>query len=418
MLSTTKQSNTAFSSALFMFLGCLYVRGCSAILCDTGPNALISAYKKPIPQTCIDVPVGDKGKTRERCFYTYVPKTCSEQEISEAPLVVDVHGMGSCPLWSAGYTGWMQKAEEDCIVVMWPNGNEHPMMPRCFNTPGFLTSTDIQDSSSTTTTTTSDENDDDDVTAMPCCCLDDTTFLPEDEAVDPLFLKMAIDTVIEQQSQEDVMVDTSRIYMAGHSNGCMISLAMAALYSDTIAAVACHAGAVLTPFPKDEYSPVPIMMIQGMKDDIVPYNGKTMFDFPGMGPLGFLPMNQTMNYLGNQNECTEEDFEDVFDDKGIVGRTFKKTNCKDQANIEVVALFDAGHNPYSSEELWDRTTVDTTEMAWDFVSMYSKGQEALTPRLDKDKNYFVKASSGSLARTSFSLGLVLAPFLAVVGTMN
>ncbi len=345
--------------------------------------------------------------------------------------MVDVHGMGSCPLWSAGYTGWMEKAEEECIVVMWPNGNEHVMMPRCFNTPGFLTSADIQDSSSsssssvtsssTTSTTSSDENDDDnDVTAMPCCCLDDTTFLPQNEAVDPLFLKMAIDTVIEQQSQQDVTVDTNRIYMAGHSNGCMMSLAMAALYSDTIAAVACHAGAVLTPFPEDEYTPVPIMMIQGMKDDIVPYNGRTMFDLPGMGPLGFLPVNGTMNYLGVQNECTEEDYEDVFDEKGIVGRTFKKTNCKDQANIEVVALFDAGHNPYSSETFADRTTVDTTAMAWDFVSMYSKGQEPMTPRSEEDKNYFAKASSGSLARATVSLGLVvlLAPFLPLIGTLN
>jgi len=407
MFSTTRRSNTTFSAALILsILACLYLRSCSAFFCDTGPNALTTAYSKPIPQTCIEVPVGDEGKNRKRCFYTYVPKTCSQQEISEAPLVVDVHGMGSCPLWSAGYTGWMEKAEEECIVVMWPNGNENPMMPRCFNTPGFLTSEEITGITS-----------EDDVTAMPCCCLDDTTLMPRDEAMDPLFLKMAIDKVVEEQSKEDVVIDTNRIYMAGHSNGCMISLAMAALYSDTIAAVACHAGAVLTPFPED-YTPVPIMMIQGMKDDIVPYDGKIMLDIPGLDPLGFLPMNQTITYLGNQNECTEDDFEDVFDEKGIVGRTFKKSNCKGQANIEVVALFEAGHNPYSSEVFGDHTTVDTTAMAWDFVSARSKGQESLTTLLDENENYFLRASSASFVRTSFSLGLVLAPFFAVLGTMN
>lgn len=390
----------------FLFLGfsCLYV---SSSACDTGPHALTAAYLKNIPQTCIDVPVGDS--TRERCFYTYVPETCAQLEISKAPLVLDVHGMGSCPLWSAGYTGWMQKAEEECIVVAWPTGNQNGIMPRCFNTPGFLTSDDISETPS-------------DVTAMPCCCLDDTTFKPREEAYDPLFLKMVIDEVVHQQSNASVVVDSDRVYMAGHSNGCMISLAMAAIYSDTIAAVACHAGSLMTPFEDENYTPVPIMMVHGLKDDIVPYEGKTMFDLPGMGPLGFLPMNETMKYLGDQNECTTDEERDIFDQDGIVGRTFKKTNCKDGANIEVVTLFDAGHNPYSSPVLGDRTTVDTTAMAWDFCKGYSKGQDpnattttSTSLRLNEDKNDF--ASSGSLG-CSISIGMALvAPLLTIAGSI-
>lgn len=403
-------NSSTFSSAVF-FLCCLVCFGGNnshrlvtvSALCDTSATALTVAYGKNIPRTCINVPLGDDDdEGRERCFYTYVPKTCSSNEITKAPLVVDVHGMGSCPLWSAGYTGWMQKAEEECFVVMWPNGNEHPLMPRCFNTPGFLTSDDMET-----------ESGDNDVTAMPCCCLDDTTFNPPEKAVDPLFLKMAIDTVIAQRSEEAVMsIDTNRVYMAGHSNGCMMSLAMAALYSDTIAAVCCHAGAVLTPFDEDHYTPVPIWMVHGMKDEIVPYEGTTMLTLPGMGPLGFLSMNQTFSYLGDKNECSEQEEKDVFDDHGIVGKVHQHKNCKDQATVEIVALFGDGHEPYSSPVLGKRaSTIDTTAMAWDFCSAHTKGQEPFTTTISEEKNYSMQVSSGSFVR-SFSAGLVLVPLLA------
>lgn len=398
-------SNPSTLSSAVFFLCCLYLGGNShrlvSGLCDTSATALTVAYGKSIPRTCINVPLGDDDddKGRERCFYTYVPKSCNETK--KAPLVVDVHGMGSCPLWSAGYTGWMQKAEEECFVVMWPNGNEHPLMPRCFNTPGFLTSDDMET-----------ESGDNDVTAMPCCCLDDTTFNPPEKAIDPLFLKMAIDTVIDQRSKEVVSIDTNRIYMAGHSNGCMMSLAMAALYSDTIAAVCCHAGAVLTPFDED-YTPVPIWMVHGMKDEIVPYEGNTMFELPGMGPLGFLSMNQTLSYLGDQNECSQQNERDVFDENGIAGKVYQHNNCKDQATVEVVALFGDGHEPYSSPVLGSRSsTIDTTAMAWDFCSAHTKGQEPSTMTFSEEKNYYAQSSSGSFVRGSFSMGLVLAPLFA------
>ena len=106
--------------------------------CDRGPDAFGEAAKS-IPQTCIDVSFG--GEITERCFYTYIPETCAE--IAKAPLVVDSHGTGSCALWSAGYTGWLEKAEEECMVVVWPSGQENRLFGSCFDVPGLLPSSDV-----------------------------------------------------------------------------------------------------------------------------------------------------------------------------------------------------------------------------------------------------------------------------------
>ena len=115
--------NRSVSSALvvlgFVYLGCVQLVAAQLNdfldfdfddrTCDQGPDAF-EIYKKNIPQTCIDVPFNDE--ITERCFYTYIPESCSSDEITKAPLVVDSHGMGSCALFSAGYTGWLEKAEE------------------------------------------------------------------------------------------------------------------------------------------------------------------------------------------------------------------------------------------------------------------------------------------------------------------
>ena len=83
---------------------------CMAVLgeCDTGPDVLTKAMAHhleglPFPQFCIDNPVAN-GKPR--CYYLYVPKCAS----GNVPLVVNMHGMGSCPALSVAYDQWTQTA--------------------------------------------------------------------------------------------------------------------------------------------------------------------------------------------------------------------------------------------------------------------------------------------------------------------
>ncbi len=405
----------------FFFLSCVYLSGVHRLVaaeevkegvCSFAPDILTGAFGKPIPYTCIDVPLTEDGaETVERCFYSYVPESCSAEEITKAPLVLDVHGRGSCPLGSASYTGWMQQAEEECMVVVWPSGTENSIVGGCFSTPGFLESKEIPP-----ITTFGIELD---LATLPCCCLADN-MQPETEGIDPLFLKMAIDDVVKAFEQnDDLSIDTDRIYMAGHSNGCIMSLAMAALYSDTIAAVCCHAGSIITPFP-DDYSPVPIWMIHGMKDNTIPYNGSPVMTIPGIGALGFLTIDQQISYLTQKNGCEGEGEMDVEDETGAqVGKVIKRGQCKDNANVEVVALFDADHHPYQRSSLTDfPPTVDTTAMAWEFCSAYSKADpetSASEPVVDVETETEDAEESSAPTSKSFSVVLALALFLGVGG---
>jgi poly(3-hydroxybutyrate) depolymerase len=368
--------------------------------CDFSSDALTNEFGKTIPRTCINVPINDDGSTTtvlERCYYTYVPDSCivlAEAEIASSstpkklPLVVDIHGMSSCPLFTAVYTGWMQKAEEECFVVVWPSGkNIENVGGTCFNLPGLLQSDDYGT-----------------VKTIPCCCLEeDSEGLPSKEPDDPLFVKMAIDSVADsfQTRNNFLSIDRARVYMAGHSNGCMTSLAVAALYSDTIAAVCCHAGALVTPFPQD-YTPVPIWLAHGMRDTAVPFEGSPNFPpsglpdthpFRGISPvegIGFWSMNETMDYLAHQNECLDEtEFDLVRTDRtGIVGKVFQRTNCKRNATVEIIALFESGHTPYLVPPFWEDmvlrdneklTTIDTTALAWEFCSSHVLPSRLLEP---------------------------------------
>ena len=373
--------------------------------CDIGPDALTNMFGIPINRTCIDVPYnGDDDNdmiTMERCYYTFVPESCATTDVTKLPLVMDVHGFSSCPLYSAGYTGWLEKAIEECFVVVWPTGTVGTIgTSSCFNLPGFLrgqltTNNDNDDDDDDTHNNTDSDSDSDNndvitttITTPPCCCIDenaDELSIPGEEPNDPLFLRMAIESVIDSFGNENgmatgVSIDTSRIYMAGHSNGCIASLTMAALHSDLVTAVCCHAGTLVTPYPT-EYTPVPTFMVHGMKDSTIPFDGATILDFPPFGEIGFLSIPDVANYIANKNNCDADIIEmDVSNGTGV---SYKRTNCTNNADVEIIALFEDGHFPYLTlgngfDPAVQTTTIDTTSMAWEFCSSYSKQQEQET----------------------------------------
>jgi poly(3-hydroxybutyrate) depolymerase len=329
----------------------------------------------------------------------------TSNDIKKVPLVLDVHGYGVCPLFQAAFTGWKEKAEEECFVVVWPSGNNDEQFGApCFNLEGFLRSEDYGTATGNNMTT------------CPCCCYKDKG-APTKEPNDPLFLKLAIESVVESfeaktkpaptmtdHTSTRLAIDPTRVYMAGHSNGCIASLAMAALYSDTIAAVCCHAGAVVTPFSDQDYRPVPIWLAHGKKDKVVPYEGATLFDGPPVGAIGFWSTDQTMDYLAKQNDCEEETITTLETNQtGIVGTVFRQTRCHQNANIEVVALFESGHFPYELPESFfiglgleeTPTKIDTTSLAWDFCSKHVN-PNAATPDHEPIPQWISTLNSGSI----------------------
>ena len=138
--------------------------------------------------------------------------------------------------------------------------------------------------------------------------------------------------------------------MAGHSNGCMAAIATATLHSDMVAAVGCHAGTALAAFP-DSYKPTPMWLVHGMEDDTVSFDGDDFF-------LGQMSIH---SLIAQANGCKEYNENQIGD-----GVLHTSTSCDNGANVTLLSLTGVGHTPYSH-----LIGVDTTQLAWDFVSSFS-----------------------------------------------
>lgn len=312
-----------------------------------------------VPMECVTV-AGE-----ERCFYVYVPE-CAATAMNPVPLLLDIHGARSCPYISATYTGWYQKADEECFVVAWPIGRKDKSFSdnACFHVPGSRPMAV------------------DGVAGIgfPCCCFKGNApsvpdFLTNTDDLD--FLRTVVVNIVTSKNIEnsdamtkDVTIDPKRVYMAGHSNGCMAGLSVAAEHSDIVAAVCCHSGNLFMPIPNDgSYEPVPVMMIHGEKDSVVPYNGKDW----GSNLL-WPQIDDTAKLFADNNNC--DPFIVETDVMNGAGTRYRRSNCDSNADVEIVALTESGHVPFKdANELLpgiDNTNIDTTSIAWEFCSSHAK----------------------------------------------
>jgi hypothetical protein len=245
------------------------------VLCNgDGPNAVRSAlpfFDPPFPDTDIRQFCVQPGNGRTRCFYVMIPPGTA----GAVPLLFDLHGIDSCPVFSVFYTGWFQIARDNKFVVVWPLGTTDTALASrtCFSFKGGLVIHNIQ--------------------ASDCCCAVglDTNFTDPDLIMDSDFLRMAIEavksTIVSNWTSTGdevaaVSIDPTKVFMAGHSNGCISALSMGVLHSDIVTGVACHAGKLITPFP-DDYSPVPTFLVHGRLDVVLLYEEFSITSGKGYG---------------------------------------------------------------------------------------------------------------------------------------
>jgi polyhydroxybutyrate depolymerase len=320
--------------------------------CDVSPDTLSSALEVPFPLTCIDM---DDNGNDERCWYTYTPIGMEETDDTDhsIPLVIEMHGFSGCAADLTFYTGWTEKAltNNDFVLVL-PQGTTDPtvaLVP-CWN-------------------------------AGNCCCLECTpenennfaeecSWVPPDpvpeafkvtQSIDDVaFLKQVIERTVASSS---VKIDVNRIYLAGHSNGCMMAQKYASEMSEYIAAVCCHSGVYMGPvdgFPNDDdYHPTPVMIVFGDNDTLVPYGGGS-FD-----PFGTMPSAEdNINMWSMVNECTN--YTVINDESGLYATHVYSDCTPENTTVELLQIFDAEHFPFQDFE----TTVDTTQLAMEFCFQY------------------------------------------------
>ena len=189
----------------------------------------------PSPQTCIE------HSGLQRCWYIFAPAGLP----SSPPLVFNLHGHGQCAT-NLRYMGWRTLAAQHKFILALPMGTENP---------------------------------EPDWNAGRCC-----TAASRDNIDDVGFLRRVASSL-----QSSHGVDLTRVYFAGHSNGCMMSQRMAYDASDFVAAVSCTSGYLMTtttpgratglvgdsfaeiPVPTT-YVPVPVLTVQGTTDSVVPWD--------------------------------------------------------------------------------------------------------------------------------------------------
>mmetsp|Transcript_19928 Transcript_19928/g.30565 ORF Transcript_19928/g.30565 Transcript_19928/m.30565 type:complete len:443 (+) Transcript_19928:28-1356(+) len=338
--------------------------------CDLSADAISysNGFWLSAPQTCIDV----NGKTR--CWYTYInPQVAtgaSNTNNQLIPLVIDMHGRTGCASWMPWYSGWAglasgaTNAQEHFVLAM-PQGNTDAAISEntCWN-------------------------------AGYCCCFRNND-APVNQVEDVLFLTKMIETLASDFSS---IIDVDRVYLAGHSNGCMMAQRFIAERSDLIAAVGCHAGVVTlgempnffgnpnwllpTDVNATGYVPTPVITVHGTADDILPYYGGYYLPHPGA--------EESISWWAEANECNLTAKSVTVDSSGKYA-THAYSGCAGGASVQLLEMYDVGHTPYGGYD----TNVDTTSLVKEFMFQFERQELQLSPSPSNGPTYQATAFPSS-----------------------
>lgn len=249
-----------------------------------------------------------------------------------APLVIALHGGGGN---AATMTPrWLPTAQREGFVVAFPQGLGRVGNMGTWNADG-------------------------------CCGYAMTT-----GADDVAFIAAVIDDVSRQ-----VEIDPRRVYVAGLSNGGMLTHRVAREIGDRLAGVAIVAGAVFDDAPSTS-GPVPVLIMHGERDEVVPYHG-------GQSPMAlvarsqsrpFLPVEEAVASWRTIDGCEGEPLTTVEGDVTVS----VSSSCREGSEVVFYSLGSAGHGwpgpaPAIGGIERDRyENIDATEVIWRFFNAHSR----------------------------------------------
>ena len=169
----------------------------------------------------------------QRTVLVHLPSGFSDR--AHVALVLNLHGSGSTAAQQAGFTGMDATADRDGFIVAYPQGAITSGSGYDWNVPGQPLFGGG---------------------AVPASAPDDIAFLA---------------TVISTL-QEDLCVDTSRVYATGFSGGARMASQLGCDLSGVVAAIAPVSGLRL-PAPCPSTRPVPVLTFHGTADPVDPYSG-------------------------------------------------------------------------------------------------------------------------------------------------
>lgn len=178
------------------------------------------------------------------------------------------------------------------------------------------------------------------------------------------------------------LVDRKRVYIAGLSNGGMMAQRMACEYADRVAAVATVAGTLPAELMgKCKPSrPMPVMVIHGTEDPIVPWGGGAVAGFEEFGKV--VSARETARFWAAHNQCkgaalvVPEPDRDPKDGTRVQLEMF--VDCRSKADVTLVTVEGGGHTwpggyQYLPERFIGKTSrdMDANLAIWNFFRGYS-----------------------------------------------
>ena len=190
------------------------------------------------------------------------------------------------------------------------------------------------------------------------------------------FLSKLVQTLVEQR-----IADPGRIYLVGLSNGGYMTYRMACERPDLFAAFATLSATVPTTY-RTSCKPsraVPVLMINGTADMIVPFYGNAL---PGI--MSLYPVMYTAKLFAELDGCSNA-AESVVPSRGSSGGTSVTliywSNCRDRSAVVLFRVNNGGHQspsigpgretPVAARMLGMRNhDIDAAEEVWAFFRHY------------------------------------------------
>lgn len=275
----------------------------------------------------------------ERTYTLYLPPAYDGK--AALPLLLLLHGGGGAGNRMINFTGFDKIALREGLVVVCPDGFE-----RHWNDGRVETSHKAHKDN-----------------------IDDLGFISE-----------LVDRITKEQN-----IDKSRVYVAGISNGAMMSYRLGLERANKFAAIGTVVGSLPEPlFSKDwQSAPMPAIIFNGTKDPLVPYEGGNVkFYRKTLGRVISVP--DTVAFWAKHNKCEEKPVTSILPLNGnksgctVSLQTYK--NCCNGADLEFYSIEGGGHT-WHRDSLYSQylpaivigkacRDIDTTELMWNFFKKH------------------------------------------------
>ncbi len=276
----------------------------------------------------------------ERSYIVYLPTQYSPT--FSWPLIIALHGGGGSGKAMIKLTkgGFNRLADEEGFIVVYPDGVE-----RHWNDGRNL-----------------------------------SRYYAHRENIDDVgFISALIDHLKEKYN-----ADMKRVYVVGMSNGALMAFRLALELSEKISAIAAVAGSMpvnLLNLSKPT-SEVSVLMINGMDDPLVPWEGGEIH-FSGINLGKILSIPDTVRYWATFNNCSIH-IDRIYlpdIDKADGSRVWMEQYINSETGAEVIlyGIEGGGHTwpngyQYLPEEIIGKTNrdIDACEVIWAFFQRHSK----------------------------------------------